>query len=683
MKLLTRENLFPVRGLGILNPVPIERDYALRYLEYMHKNGLNHLQIHGDIHTLQRANIDAVIRYKKYHKYDSYKDSKYLKYVIPTLQEITRYAKELNINTYLWNHELEIPQQFLHDHKEVLNKYGEVKLEHHLVKDFIINKHIDFFNTYPDISGSVVLLLETSIPVLQLQGQKLKPIERVIYILEILGEIHNRYNKELIVHAFASSHSATEKILKAISSLKVKVTVVTTWCRSDWHFGLPLNPSIKKLAKLHFPLLIEGEVHGEKLGKGELPLIYPYYLKKMIMQASRYKIQGFVIRVDREGYIVRENKPEAFNRFIGVNLIKNPCKSIKSLEKEYAEKKLHISAQAFSKLVKDSERLLRETLYIDDNHWNHSGRFPFLYYLINRYTPNIFTKERIRSDEWFVFEKRNKPVEIIKKRMRENIRIARHCLNFAKRNIPSYKKEYEMMCYAAKAWYFMFNLLDEYVANIKENKTCNLNKWYHKLLALSKEIDNKYGYNHYFRRVAYMLGNKFSREKSPVETFVEDIKQYYKLEKETHEKLGKDRSIIDYVLCGSFLEGHLLSKETNFSFPLIYKNRFIRVAGKKPSLLGPIEDSSKLNQGWFSYVLDTKGAKNFILEIEFAKVSKFIDIRVKINNDEEVIDLCPKSYFVSRRWELKNYTKNIIDISFSKASKEIAAVSSIKLMNNT
>ncbi|MBU0478260.1 hypothetical protein KKC91_06805 [bacterium] len=681
MKSSSRKNLFPVRGLAILNPVPIEKNYALRYLDYMHENGLNHLQIHGDIHTLRRANIDGVIRYKKYPKYDKYKDSRYLGYVIPALQEITRYGRKLNINTYLWHHELEIPRKFLHDHKELLNKHGEVRLEHPLVSDFIINKHTDFFNTYPDISGTVITFLETSIPVLSLKYQELKPVERVIHILKILIKMHKKYNKELIIRPFASSHSATDQLVEAIKPFRKDITVMTKWCRGDWHFGLPVNPSIKKLSQL--PLIIEGEVHGEYFGKGELPLVYPHYLKKMISDVSRYKIQGFVIRVDREGYVVRENKPEALNRFVGVNLIKNPHASLISLEREYAENKLNIPVGDFARLIRDSERVLRETLYIDNNHWNHGGRFFTLYYLINRYIPNVFTGEKIRSDEWFIFDKKNSPVKTVKNRMKENIELSENCMDFVKKNIPSYAEEYEMMHNAAKAWYYMFNLLDEYTANIRKKKTYDLNKWCRKLLDISRKFDKKYGKNHYFRRFGDSMGNRPARGKSVIERFVDDIMQYYKLEKKMRRKLNRDNRIIDYILCGSFLEGHLLSKETSYSFPLIYRNRFIRVAGSKPPLLArATEDQSELNQGWFSYILDTRKAKNFILEIEFASVSKFINIKVKINNNEETIYLRPKSYFISKQWEFKNYTKKIIDISFSKLTKEIAAVSGITLIES-
>ena len=50
-----------VRGINILNPVDIDREYYLNSIEYAIRNNYNHIQINGPIHNLKRSNLDGMM----------------------------------------------------------------------------------------------------------------------------------------------------------------------------------------------------------------------------------------------------------------------------------------------------------------------------------------------------------------------------------------------------------------------------------------------------------------------------------------------------------------------------------------------------------------------------------------------------------------------------------------------
>jgi len=59
-------SLKPVRGISVVNPDEVERNYLLFCIDYAIKNNYNHVQITGPIHDPVKGNIDGMTFYKKY-----------------------------------------------------------------------------------------------------------------------------------------------------------------------------------------------------------------------------------------------------------------------------------------------------------------------------------------------------------------------------------------------------------------------------------------------------------------------------------------------------------------------------------------------------------------------------------------------------------------------------------------
>lgn len=60
----------------------------------------------------------------------------------------------------MWNHELEVPEQFKEIYPEIHNEYGDVEITHPIIKDFLENKLADFFAAYPKMDGIILTLPE-------------------------------------------------------------------------------------------------------------------------------------------------------------------------------------------------------------------------------------------------------------------------------------------------------------------------------------------------------------------------------------------------------------------------------------------------------------------------------------------------------------------------------------------
>ena len=129
-----------MKGINIFNPVDIERGYYLKIIEYAKRNGIDHIQINGPIHNLQKGNIGGMILYKKYAKFNGEQDLDYVNQNLEVVNECLDVSHEYGIKTYIWHHELDLPDALKDEYPEIVNKYGDVEVSHPIVKDFLENR---------------------------------------------------------------------------------------------------------------------------------------------------------------------------------------------------------------------------------------------------------------------------------------------------------------------------------------------------------------------------------------------------------------------------------------------------------------------------------------------------------------------------------------------------------------
>ena len=77
-----------IKGISVLNPVDIEREYLNFTVDYAIKNGYDHFQFIGPIHNGVKGNIDGMTFSRKYSEFNGERDAKYVEYCMNVVNEI-------------------------------------------------------------------------------------------------------------------------------------------------------------------------------------------------------------------------------------------------------------------------------------------------------------------------------------------------------------------------------------------------------------------------------------------------------------------------------------------------------------------------------------------------------------------------------------------------------------------
>ena len=193
-----------IQGISFLNPVVVDGDYYMYCTDYAIKYGYDHLQLIGPTHDGVKGNVDGMIFLKKYAQFNGEKDAEYVNYCLDVVNKCTKKASEHGIKNYYWHHELDLPSGFKEAFPETLTEDGDIEVTHPIVKDYLENRILDFYDAYPYMDGLILTLHETKVPLLKLKKQKLDKVERVKYVTKILFDTSKKIGKDLIVRPFAS-----------------------------------------------------------------------------------------------------------------------------------------------------------------------------------------------------------------------------------------------------------------------------------------------------------------------------------------------------------------------------------------------------------------------------------------------------------------------------------------------
>ena len=289
-----------IKGISFLNPVRVEEGYMKHCAKYAIEHGIRHFELIGPTHDPVRGNCDGMMLYRKYAQFNEGKDVEYIKYCEKVVNEALDMVAAHGIKSYYWHHELEVPLGFDEQYPEIHNADGDVEVTHPRIKDFLENKIEDFFYTYPNMTGIVLTLHETRIPLLKLKNQKLDKVERVKYVTEILFNTCKRLGKELIVRPFASIAKDYDDLMNAYEQISGDLLVCDKWTKYDWSLFRPSNPFFQRIKN---PLIVETDIFGEYFGKGFLPLMLKKHITEKVKYCSGFGVRGYVSRIDRNGYI--------------------------------------------------------------------------------------------------------------------------------------------------------------------------------------------------------------------------------------------------------------------------------------------------------------------------------------------------------------------------------------------
>lgn len=627
----TTKTLKPLRGISIVNPDEVERNYLLFCVDYAIKNNYNHIQITGPIHDPVKGNIDGMTFSVKYAEFNDEKDADYVNMCLKVVNEACEKASAAGVKTYMWHHELALPSDFGKKFSEILNENGDIEVSHPLVKDYLENKIKDFFNAYPKMDGIVLTLHETKIPLLKLKNQKLDKIERVKFVTKILYDTCKAMGKDMIVRPFASLPEDQDMMLKAYAEISPEMTIMDKWTKYDWSLTLPDNDFFKEIKSN--PFVIETDIFGEYFGKGRLPIMLKNHITHKFEYCNGYPHDGFVNRIDRD-------YQHPFGSVNEINLVvMHALENHLDVEEEtdkFFNEKYGKAGEKIKRIMEKTEEVQIKTFYLNGYYFTQGSYFPDVNQIKNHFWFEIMKKDcNIASNEWFIpiGWKRGKVEDLLKEKEEAEQTAAELLAKITALKDEINREEYDKLIvkfknldYVAKLWkqlaYAIFNYakffetndgkyevaLKENLKNIDELNVCGVKE-------LGKEF---YNYN---------------RTRGQVEEyFPDEALKFFDAEKAAFA--GIEKNLTDFVVCGSAPESHELQKEVNFSDTILSADGEIcRIPGNRAGLKWSMINA----HGWFSYALALKkNAENEIV-FTFGSATDVLNAEVTIGDVKHVI----------------------------------------------
>jgi len=122
-----------------------------------------------------------------------------------------------------------------------------------------------------------------------------------------------------------------------------------------------------------------------------------------------------------------------------------------------------------------------------------------------------------------------------------------------------------------------------------------------RLLRLDEEARKVLGEHFYVWQLSHNPNASYTTAKEPVQSFVQDVQESFRLEKALHTRLAAE-NLTDFIICGGGYEGHRIMKEVNFSDTYLRPDGICRIPGTYRG-----KSFSTVNaHGWFSYELKVK-----------------------------------------------------------------------------
>ena len=628
-----------VRGINILNPVDIDRDYYLHAIDYAIKNDYNHIQINGPIHNFKRSNLDGMMFYTKYSQFNAEKDKEYVEYCLRVVNEGLERSHAAGIKTYMWHHELEVPDGFVAAFPEMLNEYGDVEVSHPRIKDFLENKIVDFFAQYPLMDGFVLTYYETKIPLLRLKGQKMTVNEIMTYVTGILYDTCKRLGKEVIVRTNATTENDYKILLGAYEKVSTDdLMIMEKWTQFDWSLSLPSNYFIRNIKKN--PLLMETDIFGEYYGKGLIPLMLKQHIQEKVAYCEQYNPIGYCSRIDRGGL-------SCFGTTNEVNLhvmkaVLNGYDLEETLQKYFAET-YGAAGSDVKRAMEMTEPIVRKMLFANEYYFSQLSMFPDINHSKNHFYFELMRENyKIASNEWFVpVGYQRGPVQNIfddlnyaKAESAKALQIIEGLKDqLTEEKYTQLFTDFKNLELAAACWWELGCVFYNYVRYFDEKKPeykIAMQAALHNLEMLDAEGKKILGGKFYCN-----LGDVHAKIDTyeKIRLFIDDINASFAYEEKARAELDQE-NLTDYVLCGSGAEGHEIQKEVNFSDTVMVDGQQARITGNRRGM----EWSTITAHGWFSYALKVKPGQENVISVLAGSSTDTLKMKVTVGDKEYIVD---------------------------------------------
>ncbi len=669
-----------IKGISVLNPVRVDRNIYLGSIDHAIKHGYNHIQLIGPIHDPVRGNVDGMIFYKKYSQFNGYKDADYVNHCINVVNEALEKSHAAGIETYMWHHELDIPDGFCQAFPELLNEYGDVEVSHPVLRDFLENKLKDFFETYPLMDGLVITYYETKVPLLRLKNQKLSKTERMKYVTQLLYDTCKKYGKKIIVRTDATLEEDYVTLLKVYEEVSTDMVIMDKWTQFDWSLTLPPNQFIRNVDKN--PQLMETDLFGEYFGKGRLPLMLKEHIKQNFAHCEQYNPCGYVSRIDRSGFYPWGEVNEI--NLVIMHALMSGEDLDDTIDAFFKERYWNVSNDV-RRIMEQTENVVRRILFLNGYYFSELSRFPTLNHSKNHFYFEMMRENyHIASDEWFVpvgWERGNingvfDEIESAQKDASDLLRRVEALKDkISGEAYGNLYVKFRNLDFCARIWGELVDVFFSYARYIDTKADEYLDKLNAAISKLSEL--NILGNELLDDKFHCIIGDRFDgmvHNRDMIGEFIAELRQSLEYEdKKSRELCGE--GLVDFVICGGACEGHKLQKEVNFSDTLIRDGELCRIPGNRKGL----EWSTITAHGWFSYELKILPERENVITVEVGSNTDTICMKVIIGDREHTVNIpSGKKTSVMFNYQAKPNEKNV-RIRFEKISANVPCIYTVKV----
>ncbi len=629
-----------MKGISTLNPVDVERDYYLFTVDYAIKHGFDHYQLIGPIHDGIKGNVDGMTFSKKYAQFNNEKNADYVNMCLSVVNEGLEKLSAAGIKTYMWHHELELPYAFSAAFPEALNSDGDIEVTSPVVKDYLENKIIDFFESYPKMDGLILTLHETKVPLLKLKNQKLSPTERVKYVTEILYKTCKALGKDLIVRPFASIEEDYEMMTKAYEEISPELIIMDKWTQFDWSLCLPDNRFYAKIK--NNPLFVEADIFGEFFGKGRLPLMLRSHIVNKFAYCEKFSPVGYVARIDRAGL-------DPFGEVNEVNLIiMHAVLSGDDVDRkidEFFTEKYGKAGAGVREIMEHTEDILKKIIYLKGYYYSQLSLFPCLNHSKNHFYFEMMRDDfNIASNEWFIpIGWQRGTLEEVMKEKASAVKEAGEAL----RKLESLKDDIAPELYeniytkfknldlTARIWKALTDLFYDYAKYFEYGEDKYKTAFYSDVEALNSL--NEEGKAALGDRFYCISGDSLVGEGrfELIPIFTQEVVPAFEAEMHAKERLDKE-GLYDYIIAGGATEGHGLMKEVNFSDTLLIDGELCRIPGHKRDEGNGIKSIVNAH-GWFSYEIKLHPGEENTIIVNAGGYDDIVDMKITIGDDTQTV----------------------------------------------
>ena len=595
----------PRKGISVCHPVSPKEEYLMQCARYAIDHGITHFELCGPIHSPVKGNCDGMMLYRKYAQFNGDKNQDYVRACQTAVNRVLDELVPHGIKCYCWHHELELPAGFEQAFPEIQNSDADVEVTHPIIRDFLEQKMEDFFHAYPRMTGIVLTLHETRIPLLKLKHQKLNKVERVQYVTEILYSTCKRLGKELIVRPFASIAQDYDDLMEAYETVSPDLVVCDKWTKFDWSLIAPHNPF---LARIKNPSVVEGDIFGEYFGVGYLPILLKDHIVKKVAYCQQFDPRGYVLRIDRSGR-TPFGTPNQVNLEIADAVLDG--RDADEAIRDFFHREYGPCGETVRLAMEGTEDIQIKALCAQTWYTIHAlSKFPgpATVQRQHRYFRSDFVPTKGTWQD--VPEFRGIDHEAVLADKKEAIRLAREKLALIRTlegKLPedTYYSLYmrfanlELVCRIWEQVALLYSSLARYFETAQpvwRSTICNA-------LDTLKELDDE-GYallGDDFYCEALGPENDDGRRRSPLQNLENTLKKRIELEIDEFAALQKEE-LCDFLIAGGFSEEHKHKNEPNFSSPQCLPEGICRCAGAERGKAWSVLKA----HGWISYELKVR-----------------------------------------------------------------------------